>query len=363
MLVEGAILDRDGPRRAAVRLRDGRVVEVGQPGTVRRRGDERRIHGIVVPAPVNGHTHLGDSVSTREPPAGPVESLVGAPDGYKFRLLSERSPAEKTRAIRAALRRMRADGTSAVIDFREEGAPGIRLLRAAANGSGVRTLILGRPLRRPIDPVELSEVLAAGDGIGLSSARDEAPETREIVARACRLADKRFALHASEAVREAPESYLRPRPDLLVHLAEATPDDLHAVAAAKVSVVVCPRSNALFGRQPNLAGMEKEGIRMMLGTDNAMFHAPSIWRELEFAYVGTRLRGRPASAEFLARSVLVEPYRWLGAPDAASISAGSDAVPLVLRLPSDDPAYQVVTRTTEHLIVRPGGSGRKGPSR
>jgi len=363
MLVEGAILDRDGPRPAAVLCRDGRVVEVGQVGTLRRRSDERRVRGIVVPSPVNSHTHLGDSVSTREPPTGPVETLVASPDGYKFRLLAERSREEKIRAIRTALRRMRREGTSTVIDFREEGAPGERLLRVAALGSGVRTLILGRPLRRPIDPAELGEVLAAGDGIGLSSARDESPETRETVARACRRAGKRFGLHASEAVREPPETYLDPRPDLLIHLAEATRDDLRAVAAAGVSVAVCPRSNALFGRQPDLGGMEHEGVRMMLGTDNAMFHAPSIWRELEFAYVATRLRGRPVSAVFLARSALVEPYRWLGTPDAASIAAGSPAVPLVLRLPPDDPAYQVVTRTTEHVIVRPGRGGGAAPVR
>jgi len=357
MLVEGAILDREGARRAAVRIRGGRVVEVGLPGTVRRRSDERRIQGIVVPAPVNAHTHLGDSVSTREPPTGPVESLVASPEGYKFRLLAERSRVEKSRAMRAALRRMRREGTVAVVDFREEGAPGVRLLRAATRGSGVRTLILGRPLNRPVEPDELAEVLLVGDGIGLSSARDETLETRQLVARACRRAGKRFALHASEAVRELPDSFLDPRPDLLVHLAEATRDDLRAVAAAKVSVVVCPRSNALFGRQPDLAGMEREGIRMMLGTDNAMFHAPSIWRELEFAYVGTRLRGRPVSAGFLATSALVEPYRWLGMPDGASIAPGSRAVPVVLRLPADDPAYQVVTRATEHLIVRPGRVG------
>jgi cytosine/adenosine deaminase-related metal-dependent hydrolase len=357
MLVEGAILDREGSRRAAVRLRAGRVVEVGLPGTMRKRRDERRVRGIVIPAPVNAHTHLGDAVSTREPPAGPVESLVAAPDGYKFRLLRDRSSAEKIRAMRSALRRARRDGVGTLVDFREEGAVGVRLLRTAATGSGIRTLILGRPLRRPVERTELTEVLDLGDGIGLSSARDETPETRELVARACRRSRKKYALHASEAAREPPDSFLRPRPDLLVHLAVATRDDLRTVAEAKVSVAVCPRSNALFQRQPDLQGMEQVGIRMMLGTDNAMFHAPSIWRELEFAYVATRLRGRPVSAAFLARSVLVEPYAWLGAADAASIAAGSPAVPLVLRLPPEDPAYQVVTRTTEHLIIRPDRVG------
>ena len=353
MLVQGAILDRDGPRPADVRLRVGRVVEVGQRGTLRPHPDEHRLRGIVVPAPINAHTHLGDAVSVREPPPGPVEDLVAAPHGYKFRLLAGATPAAKVKAIRAALHRMDAEGIGAAIDFREEGADGARLLRRAADGSSVRLVILGRPLRRPIDPVELRAVLDVSDGIGLSSARDESGTARRTVARACRAAGKRFALHASEAVREPPEAYLDPRPDLLVHLARATAGHLDAVARARVPVAVCPRSNALFGRQPDLAEMERTGIALLLGTDNAMFHAPSIWRELEFAYVASRLRGRPASAGYLARAALVEPYRWLGQPEGASIAVGAPCRPLVLRLPADDPEYQVVTRTTEHLIVRP----------
>ena len=106
--------------------------------------------------------------------------------------------------------------------------------------------------------------------------------------------------------------------------------------------------------------MEAVGLKLLLGTDNAMFHAPSIWRELEFAYVASRLRRRPASAGYLARAALVEPWRWLGRPDAARIAPGTAARPLVLRLPPDDPAYQVVTRSTEHLIVRPGPGGGRG---
>ncbi|HXW67823.1 MAG TPA: amidohydrolase family protein [Thermoplasmata archaeon] len=364
MLVDGAILDAEGARSGYVRLREGRVVEVGARGTDSRRGRERRIRGIVVPAPVNSHTHLGDAVSTREPPAGPVASLVRPPHGYKFRLLAEATRAAKFAALRGALERMVHDGVAAAVDFREEGVAGVRLLREAARTSGLRVVILGRPIARPVDPRELAGLLAVGDGVGLSSALEESLATRDTVARACRRAGKPFGLHASEARREAPDSFLRPRPDLVIHLAHATPDDLAAVRDARVAVAVCPRSNALFGRQPDLRAMERLGVSMLLGTDNAMFHAPSIWRELEFAYVATRLRRRPVSAAFLARSALVEPWRWLGEPEAARVAPGTPVRPLVLRLPPDDPAYQVVTRTTEHLIVpvaprpvRAGGAG------
>lgn len=359
MLVVGAILDIDGARPAYVRFRNGRVSEVGTRGAEGRRRGERTVRGIVVPAPVNAHTHLGDAVSVREPPPGPVAELIQPPHGYKFRLLASASPAEKVRAIRAALRRMERDGVAATVDFREEGRPGVELLREAARGSSVRVLALGRPLARPVVRTELDQLLAVADGVGLSSARDETDDTRRTVARACRAAGRKFGLHASEAVREKPERYLDPRPDLLVHLAKATVDDLAMVRDERVSVAVCPRSNALFGRQPDLGSMERLGLSVLLGTDNAMFHAPSLWREMEFAYVASRLRRRPVSAAFLARAALVEPWKWLGEPEAALVVPEMPVPPVVLRLPPDDPAYQVVTRTTEHLMVRVRPRGRQ----
>ena len=361
MLVVGAILDIDGARPAYVRFRHGVVTEVGARGTEGRRRGERRIQGIVVPAPVNAHTHLGDAVSVREPPPGPVSRLIQPPHGYKFQLLASSSRTEKVRAIRRALHRMERERVAVAVDFREEGRPGVELLRDAARGSRVRMLALGRPVARPVDRPELARLLSISDGIGLSSARDETDETRRTIARACRSAGKRFALHASEAVREKPARFLDPRPDLLVHLTKATADDLVAVRDERVSVVVCPRSNALFGRAPDLLTMERLGLSVLVGTDNAMFHAPSLFRELEFAYVSSRLRRRPVSAMFLARAALVEPWKWLGEPEAALVVPEMPVPPLVLRLPPDDPAYQVVTRTTEHLMVpvRPPGATRR----
>ncbi len=362
MLVEGAILDIDGTRTGYVLFRRGRIVATGAVGTDGTRGRVRKVRGIVIPSPVNSHTHLGDAVSVREPPALPVSELVRPPHGYKFRLLSSSDRPTKVAAMRGALRRMVRDAVSAVVDFREEGIDGIALWKEAARGLPIRTTVLGRPVRRPVDPAELREILSVAEGVGLSSARDETRETRATVATACRRARKRYALHASEAVREDPDDFLTPRPDLVVHLAKARIGDLEAVRDARVSVVVCPRSNALFGRQPDLASMEKLGLSVLLGTDNAMFHAPSIWRELEFAYVASRLRRRPVSAAFLARAALVQPWRWLGMPGAARVAVGAPVRPLVLRLSPEDPAYQVVTRTTQHFMLRPRTQGEpSGP--
>jgi cytosine/adenosine deaminase-related metal-dependent hydrolase len=360
VLVEGAIVDLEGIRPGYVRFDGPAVIEVGQIGTASRQPGERRIRGIVVPPPVNGHTHLGDAASTVEPPAKTVAEMVQPPDGFKFRLLRDTSPSRKVAAMRRALDRMRREGIAATLDFREEGVPGVRLLRRAANRSGIEVSVLGRPLRRPLDESELTELLAEADGIGLSAARDESADDLERIGAACHRAGKRYALHASEAERESPETYLRGRPDLLVHLTCASPTDLEQVRAAGTTVAVCARSNALFGRRPPLADLARLGVPTILGTDNAMLHAPSIWRELEFDYVSSRLAGAPAPAEFLARAAFVEPWRWLGRAGFATVAAGGDARPIVVRLPADDPAYQLVTRATEHLIVRPGTGGRRG---
>jgi cytosine/adenosine deaminase-related metal-dependent hydrolase len=353
-IVQGAIVDADGPRPAYVRFRGPRILEVGQPGTASTHGRARIVRGIVFPAPVNGHTHLGDAVSTREPPYGTLREVVAPPNGIKFRLLRDTPEPTKRRAMHVALGRLAREGVAATVDFREEGAPGIRSLREAARGTSVRPFILGRPLVRPLDPKELAEVLRRGDGIGLSSAREESFETRSTVARAARRAGKRYALHASEEVREAPEEYLRPTPDLLVHLTAATPEDLEQVRAARVTVAVCPRSNALFGRRPDLATLQTLGIPTLLGTDNAMFHAASLFRELEFAYVSARLAGAPVRPEFLVRAACVTPWEWLGQPERAHITPGPAGQVLAARLPADDPAYQIATRATAHLIFHPG---------
>ena len=360
VIAEGVIVDREGARAGYVRFRAGRVSETGQIGTDSTRGRVRRIKGLVVPEPVNAHTHLADGVWGKEPPYQPVEQIVGTPQGLKFRILSDTPASAKVQGIRSSLRQMAREGVGAVIDFREEGLEGTRILRRAARGFPTRVIALGRPLHRPPEVGELDELLTVADGVGLSSVAEERPEFRTAIARQCRSAGKRYALHASEVRREDPAEYLRPRPDLLVHLTYASVEDLAQVQAEGVYVAVCPRSNALFGRRPDLAAFQEAGVHLMLGTDNAMFQAPSMWREIEFAYHTARLAGRPVAPEFLFRCVFVRPWNWLNEPDAAWIHPDGTGRPLVLRLPTGDPYYQIVARATEHVIVRPPSPARGG---
>lgn len=338
-----------------LRLRHGRIVETGAIGTDSTRGREKRVRGIAVPAPVNAHTHLGDAAFGAEPPAGPVSRIVAPPDGIKFRILAATPPEAKEAAMRSALASMAAEGTGAVVDFREEGVEGVRALRRASRGLPIEVVALGRTVGRPLGAEEIASLLAIADGVGVSSAREVDRADRERLAAACRRLGRRYALHASEVVREPVDSYLHPRPDLLVHMFRATEEDLAAVAEAGVSVAVCPRSNALFGRSPQLLRLERAGVRTLLGTDNAMFSAPSLYRELEFAYLTARWRRRSVTPRLLVRAAFHAPWEWLGRPDRARLVPGpAGGAPRLFRLPTHDPEYQIVTRAAEHLMVRTG---------
>ncbi len=63
---------------------------------------------------------------------------------------------------------------------------------------------------------------------------------------------------------------------LLVHLADATPEELDLVAERGAHVVVCPRSNAwIEGNAPDLRAMIARGIAPALGTDSRV-SSPSL---------------------------------------------------------------------------------------
>lgn len=56
---------------------------------------------------------------------------------------------------------------------------------------------------------------------------------------------------------------------LLVHLADARPDELARVASSGASAVLCPRSNLYIeGRLPPLLAVREAGIEAALGTDS-----------------------------------------------------------------------------------------------
>lgn len=227
--------------------------------------------GIIIPTPVNAHTHVGDRVARGIDFSGmSLAEVVKPPHGLKHRILGRTPRAELVNGMRDALSEMAYAGARVAIDFREGGVDGARMLREAADGAPARAVVLGRAPSWTDE--EIAAVLAEADGIGFPGLADAQGDAPERAAAACHRARKPFALHLSEARREDVDRALALKPAFLVHCVHATEDDLDAIAAARVPIVSCPRSNALFGGRADIPAMLDRDIDVALGTDNAMFH-------------------------------------------------------------------------------------------
>jgi cytosine/adenosine deaminase-related metal-dependent hydrolase len=268
--VDAVRLDAEGPRTLRLDVEGTVLLDVEETAATREPSH------CLIKAPLNAHTHVGDAFLTGQVPEGSLDEIVAPLHGFKHRQLASADPTTVADGIQRVLREYAATGTRRLIDFREGGVDGIRLVRSLATG-GLDVHLLGRPGGEDLDAV-----VSAADGIGFPSYTDD-PQAARQAAEAAHAAGKPLALHASEAVREPIEEVLVLEPDLLVHLAAATDADVARVVDADVPVAVCPSSNRRFGLRPPVPRLLELGARWALGTDNAMFGSRSVVEEAAFA--------------------------------------------------------------------------------
>ena len=342
----GWVYTADGFIAGSVSWGRGRIVEVSR----RRKGGGLR--GVVLPGFANAHTHLADAL-VREELRGGILELV-APGGLKHRALAAASGREITAAIGSGLDSMFRSGTTWCADFREGGHAGVRQMVTAKRDRSVGGLILGRPAAPRFDLAELRAILKAADGVAVSAISDWPIDELEKVALETRRTAKIFALHASERVREDIDTVLDLKPRFLVHMVQATKPDLARVADADVPVVVCPRSNLFFGLVPDIPRLMAAGIRVLLGTDNAMISVPSMLREMETAYKVARLKGEVAAADIVGMALGARNAFTGGG--ATGLTEGDPADLVVLDLPPGNPAAAVLRATEADIaLVTAGG--------
>jgi cytosine/adenosine deaminase-related metal-dependent hydrolase len=249
---------------------EGRVViENGEIAAVEETTTESA--DIVLPAFVNAHTHIGDSLAKEAGAGLSLDELVAPPDGLKHRLLRAASHEELVGAMATTAEYMQNGGISAFVDFREGDVPGVRAFEEATRDAPIDALALGR---------ESIDAMHESDGYGASGANDADFERER---EATREAGKTFAIHAGERDATDIEAALALDPDFLVHMVYAETEHVDRVAESETPVVVCPRSNLVTGVGLPPVETFAERTTVALGTDNVMSNSPSMFREMEFA--------------------------------------------------------------------------------
>jgi 5-methylthioadenosine/S-adenosylhomocysteine deaminase len=247
---------------------------------------------VVIPALSNAFTQIGDSPLVDAAAQLPASEAFGSPRAEGLAALP---PPEQFPHVAGHLAYLARGGVVRHLDWCEPGGEPARMLTAAAQQTGVESILLGRLGARPFSPgvlmagvaplpeparAELEAMLGEVDGFATDGLT--APACEEVVgvttvrhklrALACPAPGFARALAALD-------------PHLVAPLSAATDEEIAALARAKKSTVVAPRAAAALGLPPPpLAALLRAGVPVLLGTGSAMLNVPSLFAELDFAW-------------------------------------------------------------------------------
>jgi len=340
--VNGQILTEEGFQEGVLEFNEDEIVDIS-----RKKPRDPLATGLVLPLFVNPHTHIGDSF-IKGGLEGTIEEIVAPPDGLKHRLLAQASDEEVVGGMRETIELMTFSGLSHFVDFREGGIEGASLLYRAVLDYPVSPIVYGRPASSEYEKREMEGLLKVVDGIGISSVLDWEESTLMKIRRDVQSSGKGFAFHASERVREDIDSILDLEPDFIVHMVEANDSDLERCADSDVPIVICPRSNAHYGKAPRLKTMLEKGIHLMLGTDNAMLNSPSIFDEMRFVSQIFRERTDLTSGSILRMAL--NSRKVLKGQSGLSLKIGEPSEFLVLEWSGGNPENFIVEKASEKGI-------------
>jgi cytosine/adenosine deaminase-related metal-dependent hydrolase len=314
---------------------------------------------LLIPGLINCHTHLGDAVLKERGygmPAG--TNLLWQPDGLRHGWMASHAREERVAAMRRAVEHMLGLGVVAFADFREGGVAGVLELREASAGLPVEAIIYARHAAVPMHDeatfarntaglpgayrAEILEALAIADGFSPVWANEATDVGLREIADLVRSAGKRLATHAGETdiyrrisvsrtgTGDVARAMSHIRPDYVVHMTDASDDELALVVDAGTPIVMCARGQAALGNGFSpYARARALGATIALGTDNAMFNSPDILAEMDFLSRVTRgVTHDPAAVDprALLAAGTIEAARTLGIADRlGSIAPGKEA--------------------------------------
>jgi len=331
---EGTVLSGESlnPIRGRVVSEEGRIEAVEET--------ETDSSDIILPAFVNAHTHVGDSIAKDAAVGLSLEEAVAPPDSLKHRRLREAKREKLLTAIRRTLRFMEETGTGAFLDFREFGVDGTRVLQEASKDPETEPFVFGSGD---------SSVVNIADGYGASGANDgDFTAQRE----AAREAGVPFAIHAGEPDATDIHPAIEYDPDLLIHMVHAKDEHLERVADNSIPIAVCPRANSVLGVGKAPIRDLLDHTEVALGTDNVMLNPPSMFREMSYT-----VKSFDVTAKEVLRMATKAGADAVGL-DCGVIEPGKRAALTIVDGDSDnlagsvDPVQAVVGRATGRDIKR-----------
>lgn len=370
--------------RGYIRIDSGAIVDAG-PGKAGASGRLLDAAGfLVIPGFINAHTHVADSIGKDIAAGKRLDARVHPVFGAKKTILEKSEPAHLHALVRSSAISMLQKGITTFADFREGGMEGVRLLKGAIAGLPIKCVALGRVDHYYGDPssneglppqvvAKAGEVLKIADGFGISGANEN---TDAALAQYSEMAaGKLVAIHAAES-KEAVEFSMQHtgrseveritghlKPDIVVHMTNATEGDISLVAG-RAGVVVCPRANGVLGAGlPRVAEMMRRGCQVAIGTDNVMLNSPDMFRELDYLWKASHAAGEFIEPRELIKMATVNGARMLGL-DSGSIEEGraADLVFINTRhadlYPVHDPYAAVVHRAGPGSVTAVMVNGR-----
>lgn len=343
---------------------------------------------VVVPSFCNAHTHMGDSCLPDGATGMTLEEGFFRPNGYKYRQLAKVGRDDHIDHIAAHLRYMAQTGTTAHIDFREQGPYGTGLLREASKRTGVDSVILGQFDSVPFDVdeltanalpfrgehfAELKAILEAADGFSESTMNDLTDPAWSTIRELTQGTPKIRAIHClenegyrNESLRitgrgDLERAYDVYDPHLIVHLTVANDDEIALLAKNTATIAINPRANANLGLPlPPIAKLLDSGVNILLGTDNGLLNSPSMLAEMDFIYkvaksqYGDAVRPDPRA---ILKMATVNAGRFLGERFGGVVERGERADLTILDFhrphlrASRHLAASVVTRVTPEDVI------------
>lgn len=292
-----------------VEVENGRIKSAG---TGRYNGSGKRLDAkgfLVMPGLVNAHTHIADSIGKDIGAGHRLDARVHPVFGAKRKIIQKSQPEHLKTFIRNSAISMMKNGIVAFADFREDGPEGVKLLKEAIAGLPIKCVALGRIAHYsdlkdaaglPTEAMEQARrVLEIADGLGISGANEN---TDAALAQYRELAGKKLvAIHAAESKETVEFSKAhtnrseidrimdRLKPNFVVHMTNASENEISLVAKSETGVVICPRANGVLGAGiPKVAQMLKQGCLVAIGTDNVMLNSPDLLRELDYIWKASR---------------------------------------------------------------------------